>query len=131
MKRSTASVALYLTIVFASGVLVGGFGHRLYSVASVDASTAPTTPEEYRQRYVDEMRSRLHLDEEQVQSLHVILDETRVRFHEVKERYRPEMKEIQDDQVRQIKSILSEEQRLEYDNMREERERRTKREPGC
>lgn len=44
MTRSSISVALYVALVFASGVAVGGFGHWLYASRSVSATTGRPSP---------------------------------------------------------------------------------------
>ena len=83
MRRSTLTTGLYLALLFLSGVAVGIFGHRLYTINSVNASVNPRNPEEFRRRYVAEMRSRLKLTDDQVARLGPILDETRQRHHEL------------------------------------------------
>ena len=124
MKRSTLSTGLYLFLVFAGGVSVGGFGHRLYTMDTVLAK-----PDEYRRKLVDEMHTRLSLSSEQVAKLNGIFDATKTRVKEVKDRWaeqakqasKPELKAISDDQVLQIKAMLSETQRAEYEKFRTER----------
>lgn len=131
MKPSNATAALYVVLIFLSGVLVGGFGYRLYSASSVNAARARSS-EDYRVRYVTEMRNRLKLSERQVEELNAILDATRERWREVRERYKPEMKSIQDEQVERIRAILDPAQRTEYEKMRAEREQQSKgKPPGC
>jgi hypothetical protein len=125
MKLSRLAVSLYALLIFASGIAIGAFGFRLYTVKSVNANTAHD-PAEWRKRYTAEMQSRLHLDQDQSRKLNVILDETRVRFSEARERLRPEMERIRSEQVEKIRSMLSENQRPEYDKMRREREEREK-----
>jgi hypothetical protein len=125
MKSSQLTVALYAVLTFASGVVVGVAGHRLYTTTSdVRAKSAPRSPDDYRQRYVEEMRSRLKLDVRQVTDLNAVLDSTRDRFRQLREKERPEVKTIQDDQVERIRAILSADQRAEYEKMRAEREKR-------
>jgi Spy/CpxP family protein refolding chaperone len=58
--------------------------------------------------------------------LGVILDETEAKFKVVRDRTRPEMKVIQDDQVAAITAMLTPEQRSEYEKLRKEREERRK-----
>ncbi len=78
------------------------------------------------------MRTRLTLSDQQITQLTTILDTTRDRFHEVKVKWdkeakrlrQPEMKAIQEDQIRQINEILSEQQRSEYEKLRAERDKR-------
>jgi hypothetical protein len=129
MKKSNWSVAFSLLLVFASGVLVGGFGHRLYSAKSVTATARPMGPEDYRKKYVAEAQSRLKLTPDQVQSLNAIMDLTGARFRELHERNRPERRQIHQEQVDKINGILNPEQQREYAKMREERERKRRESP--
>jgi len=122
-KLPVVSTRLYLALVFLSGILVGGFGVRLYTLSPVSASVNPKNPEEFKRRYIEEMRSRLHLSDQQVTQLGPILDETRQRYREFHERYKPELKAIQNQQVAKIRSILTEAQQPEYGKMLEEREK--------
>src|SRR5262245_9033156 len=112
MKRTTLSTALYVSLVFLSGAVVGGFAHRLYTMKSVFAGPKP---DDYRRKYLEEMRGRIGLSAEQLSQVSAIMDSTKARFHEVKakwdkeakERSKPELKAIQEDQVQKIKAILS------------------------
>src|SRR5260370_4221444 len=105
MKRTTLSTALYVLLVFLSGAVVGGFDHRLYMVNSVYPSSPSPKPEDVRRKMVDEMRARLSLTSDQVTRLSAILDSTKARYHEVKDKWdkesrikaRPELKAIQED----------------------------------
>jgi hypothetical protein len=127
MRRSNLVIGLYMLAVFATGVAVGGFGHRLYTVGVVTADRGgppKPSPEEFRRQYVGEMQSRLHLDAGQISQLNAILDATRDRFREVRDRFRPEMKQIQDEQVSKIRGILNQDQQAEYEKLRVEREKR-------
>lgn len=128
-KRSNLTTAIYLFIVFLSGILVGAFGHRLYMVNTVlSVNRQPRTPEEYRRRYVEEMTSRLKLSTGQVASLQRIMDETRQRYRAVHETYRPELKTIETEQYQKVRAMLTEPQRGEYERMRAERARRRQQE---
>jgi uncharacterized membrane protein len=128
-----AIIGAYVLGVFLSGVLVGGFAHRLYMVRSVNSAplSRPRSPEEFRKRYMEEMRTRLHLSREQETTLSQILDETRDRFKELRDRTKPQMDAIQaeqraihEEQVAKVKAILNDPQKAEYDKMRAERARR-------
>lgn len=120
MKRSSLSITIYLVLVFLSGVLVGGVGYGLYNTRSVSAKANPCSPEAVRNRYLDEMQSRLSLRQDQVRELTAILDNTRARFHALREKYHPEVQVIQDEQVNGIRNILDARQRTEYEKMRQE-----------
>ncbi len=123
MRPSRTAVVLYLLIVFLSGALVGVLAHRLYVIRGVETS-GPARPENYRSRYIDEMRTRLNLDEGQLQLLNGILDDARTRYRAAREKIRPELDTIRQDQVGKIRSMLSEGQRIEYVKLLEEREKR-------
>lgn len=123
-KRSSLTAFAYLVVVFLSGTLVGVFASRLYMVGTVRSSSGHRSPEEYRRRYIEEMSKRLRLSTEQIASLQQIMDQTRQRYHDVHERYRPELKAIEDEQYQKVNGILAAAQRAEYEKMRQERERR-------
>ena len=131
MKRATLSTALYVTLVFLSGAVVGGFAHRLYMVNTVFSVPVSPKPEDVRRKIVEEMRTRLSLTNDQVTQLSAIMDSTKARFHEVRSKWdkeahiraKPELKAIQEDQVQKIKEILTEQQRPEYDRYRADREK--------
>jgi DNA anti-recombination protein RmuC len=128
MRLSRAAVSLYALLIFASGIAVGAFGFRLYTVKTVNASTT-RDPAEWRRRYTAEMQSRLHLTPEQSRKLNGILDETKARFDQVRHSIRPEMDRIRGEQVEKIRAMLNDTQRPSYDKMRREREEREKK-PG-
>ena len=123
MRPSNFKIATYLLLVFASGIAVGAFSQHLYTARSVSARTSrPRNPEEYRKKYVGEMQSRLNLNAEQAAKLNSILDQTRNRYEEIRERSKPETDAIQKDQINQINGILNDVQRAEYEKLRKERD---------
>src|SRR6266849_9659188 len=128
MRRSSLITGIYLLLLFLSGVAVGAFGLRLYTLNSVNASVNPSNPEEFRRRYVGELRARLKLTDDQVARLGPILDETRQRYHDLHEKHKPEMKAVQEDQVQKIRAILTDAQQSEYTKLLDERERLRQRE---
>lgn len=126
MKKSRMMAALSLLAVFVSGIVVGVFGHQVYSVKSVSATLQPSTPEQWRKQYMAELTDRLKLDAGQVHQIDAIMDDTRAKVQAVKERSRPEMKAIYDQQVGKIESVLKEDQKKQYALFREERKRKIK-----
>jgi Spy/CpxP family protein refolding chaperone len=121
MKRPTVSIILYLCLVFVSGLLVGAFGFSLYSKRVADQRP---NPQRMQSRYLEEMRTGLKLGDDQVQKLKVIMEAAGKRFHALREKNRPEEREIHDQYVQSVRAILNDAQRAEYDKMREEREKR-------
>lgn len=133
MSFSKGAIAGYLALVFASGAAVGGFATRLYTVSSVVANISKGTiqsPEEMRRHMVDDMHARLKLSDDQVMKLNLILDESRGRYHETQEKWRPELEAIHQHQMDSIRLMLNPEQRAGYEAMIKEREEKRKRSGG-
>lgn len=126
MRRSSLITGLYLLLLFFSGVAVGGFGVHLYTLRSVSARN-PRNPDEFRNHYIAELKTRLKLSDDQAKQLGPILDETWRRHRELVKRHRPEMKAIQDEQVAKIRAILTDSQQAEYAKLLEEREKQRQR----
>jgi len=126
MPRSKLAVSLYVVVVFLSGVLVGGAAYRLYSVTTVTSvrSRPNRSPEDFRHRYVEDMRGHLKLNDQQVTQLQQILDGTRERFKQLRESTQPQYDAIQAGQVDHIRAMLDDQQKALYDQWRQEREKR-------
>lgn len=127
MKLSKLAIALYVGLVFASGAVIGVFGDRLYNVSIVRARTPK--PDEFRKNYLNMMQTRLGLSPDQVNKLGGIMDETRVRYDELHRKMQPEREIVRKEQQDKVRSILSPDQRAEYDKMLEERMKQPK-QPG-
>ena len=123
MKLSKLTIALYVGLVFASGIVLGVFVDRLYSASTVTA-TKQKNPEDVRKKMVADWQARLNLNEEQVTQLNMIFDETRSRFHEARQKLDPEMQAIRKDQQDMIRAMLKPEQRSEYEKILQEREQK-------
>lgn len=129
MKLSRVTIALYVGLIFASGVVLGVFGHSLYAVTTVRSNPNPR-PEDVRKKTLAEMQNRMKLSDEQVSKINSIYDETRARVHEVHEKYRPQMDAITKDQRDKVRSILSPDQVSEYEKMLKERDEHQKQNGG-
>jgi hypothetical protein len=125
MKLSRWTIALYVGLVFASGVVVGAFGHRFIDVSAVSAN-ARRNPEEFRKRFTAEMKTRLNLTGDQMSKLSAVLDSTRVEFRTTRDSIEPELAKIRDEQHQRILAILDPAQRVEYEKMRQERAAQTR-----
>lgn len=123
MNRPNSSSLIYLCLVFLSGVLLGSVGFELYHTHSVSAKENPCSASAVRRRYIDEMQTRLRLQPEQVQKLSTILEETHFRFQALRQKYKPELKVIQEEQAARVRAILNTTQQTEFDKIRQERER--------
>ncbi|MEJ7607391.1 MAG: hypothetical protein WKF37_14280 [Bryobacteraceae bacterium] len=128
MKKSNWVITLSMAAVFLSGVLVGGFSHKFYQVKTVNAAKAPSPSkhEDYRQKYLEELRTRLELDTTQLATANRILSETHERYTAMKKKYRPESEQIKQDHRQQLRAILNDKQRSEYELFVAERDRKRK-----
>ena len=130
MKLTRWTVALYMALVFACGGVVGAFAHRLYTVSGVSANVGQRNPEEFRKRFMADMKNRLQLTDDQAAKLSVLMDETRSRFRDVREKFEPEMQKIREDQRQKISELLSPSQQAEWQKIMEERQRRRESKKG-
>jgi hypothetical protein len=84
------------------------------------------SPQEFRQNYMEELRSKLKLDDVQVQKLGAIMDETKISFDAERKRGQAAMRQIHDGQVASVRSILTDAQKPEFDKVHAEREKHRK-----
>jgi hypothetical protein len=126
MKLSRSTIGVYVATIFASGVLLGVFGQRLYNAAEVSAAQSRPSPEEVRKRNIEEARARLHLTDAQVTGFNVILDESLARYRELNEKERPELQAIYQHQTERINAILTPEQLVQMEQLRQERREKQK-----
>jgi flagellar biosynthesis GTPase FlhF len=122
MRPSSVTAALYLLLVFLSGILLGGFGVGLYNAHSVSANRSTTKQDDPRRRWERDMQKRLKLTPDQAAQLSAILKETRERYRALSKKWEPEANAIMDHQYQAIRAILNDDQKAEYERMRQERE---------
>jgi hypothetical protein len=124
MPRSRLTIALYLILVFASGILVGVVSHRLYATTSTaSANNSPQTVAEFRRRYLEGMKTEVGASEAQLVEIGKILEDTKEKVDELAAAEKPLHDKIQQDHIDQIKELLSPQQRIAYENWRAARER--------
>jgi uncharacterized protein YdiU (UPF0061 family) len=126
MPKSKFSAWLYLFLVFLSGALVGGLSYRLYSMNTVIAGNngmPKASPEEFRRRYVESMRTKVGLDAQQVEQVNQILDETRAQYDQIRMKMRSDGEVIQNQQVAKMAAVLRDDQKAAFTEFRAEREK--------
>jgi hypothetical protein len=124
LPRSRLTIALYLVLVFASGILVGVESHRLYATTSTArANNSPQNMSEFRRRYLDGMRTKVGVSDTQLAQINNILEDTKKKVNELAAVEQPLHDRIQQEHIQQIKDLLTPEQKIAYDNWRAERER--------
>lgn len=122
MPRTRLTAIFYLILVFASGILVGVVSTRLYAVkASVRAVPAPRNMAELTSRYLDEMRQKVGVTEEQAVAVKKILADTKKKFDDLRREERPLRDRIQQEQVDSIRAVLTDAQKPAYEAWRAER----------
>ena len=130
MKLSRLSIVLYMGIVFASGGALGWYGQRFYYESEVRPKQIKSDPKEMRKRIIAEYQRRLSLTADQVTKLEIIFDDTRAQQDQVFqkqlkesfEKTQPERQQIRETYADRIREILNPQQKIEYEQMRKERE---------
>jgi len=123
MPRTRITIALYLVLVFASGIMVGIVSNRLYATTTASANSSPRNIPEFRKRYLDGMRTRVGANEQQITAITKQLDETQRKYDELAKQERPLHDKIQQEHIDEIKALLTPQQVIVYDNWRAERAR--------
>ncbi|HEX4276973.1 MAG TPA: hypothetical protein VHZ74_16565 [Bryobacteraceae bacterium] len=123
MPRTRISIALYLGLVFASGILVGIVSNRLYATSTASANTSPRSMSEFRKRYLDGMRTKVGTSEAQIAAITKQLDETKRKYDELAAQEQPLHDKIQQEHIDDIKKILTPPQVIAYDAWRADRAR--------
>jgi len=123
MKRNQLAAAGFAALLFGGGAAVGALGHRFYNAEIVKAGP---NSEAGRHRYVAEMENRLKLTPSQVKQLEGILDDTKAKYHAVRDSYKPQMLKIKLDHIERVKSILTAQQIPAYEKLVAEREQRSR-----
>ena len=123
MRPTRWSVALYMALVFVCGGVAGAFAYRLYTVSGVSANVGQRNPEEFRKRFMADLKARLQLNDDQAAKLSVIMDETRMRVRTTRDTIEPELRKIRDDQRQRISELLSPSQQVEWQKIIDERQR--------
>src|SRR5262245_45938916 len=111
MPKYKLSAVLSLLVVFLSGSVLGAVAYRLYAVNAVQGvdvgrKQGKMSPEELRKHYVEEFRTKVKADDQQIAALQQILDQTRADFHKMRDRMNAEGEAIQAAQVEKINAIL-------------------------
>jgi hypothetical protein len=122
MPRTRITIALYLFLVFASGITVGLVSYRLYAANTASANNSPRSMSEFRKRYLDGMRTKVGVSEAQIVAITGTLDETKRKYDALAAQEQPLHDKIQQDHINEVKALLNDQQKVAYDNWRAERE---------
>ena len=128
MRPGGWRIALYFTLVFVAGLIVGALGDHYTLRARLHPENHPhQSAESFRKAMVEDLTKRLTLDSQQVAQLQQILDDSRKEFQDFRERHKDEMKSMHDRQHVRIMALLRPDQRVIYDKIEAERQARMER----
>jgi hypothetical protein len=129
MNQSRRRAGLYLAAVFIAGSAFGFSMSQFYTQptaeAGVDAAAA------YRRDLLHSLDERLGLSDEQLGEVIVIFDEINDRFREVRDAMEPEFEAIRSERADRVMSLLTPEQKAEYQLMLDERQRAREQKAGA
>jgi hypothetical protein len=138
MPKAKLTAALYLLIVFSSGIMVGVVAHRLYMVKTVLSTEPPPRrpgPAEWRKQFIDAMKSKVKVDDQQLMQLQQILDQMDDEYKQLHAgrkaedtKRRTEDQAVQNNMVDKINAMLRDDQKPLYQQLRAEREAERERE---
>jgi hypothetical protein len=107
MLQTRTSAFLSLLLVFLSGAVVGGFAYRVYSPpASTSFAPPRPSPEEARKHRMAELRERVKMDDQQLNQVQQIFDQTKDQFDALHKKMNEAGHVIWDDQNAKINAIL-------------------------
>ena len=123
MTGNRTSAILYLTLVFASGILVGGVSHRLYMTTSASASTTTETSAQWHKRYLKTMKEKVAVSDAQISVVDKLLSDAKRKMDDLRAQEKPVHDKLQQELIEDIRSGLNDQQKAAYDTWRAERER--------
>ncbi|MBZ5607479.1 MAG: hypothetical protein LAP38_04420 [Acidobacteriia bacterium] len=127
MKRWSLPIALYLFVVFVSGAVVGALGYRTYNPPPSSSNTVRNpNPEEWRRQYLQELRTRVNMTDDQIQKVEGMLDQTRANFRDARTKHNDAVKQIGEQYREMVRSLLTPDQVPKYEQFRQERDQRMK-----
>lgn len=129
MPKYKFSAFLSLLVVFLSGAVVGALALRLYMVNTVytgSGNGAPPArrpdPEEVRRRIVADLKTKVHLDDQETVALNKLMDETNDAWHKMRDRINAEGHAFHDAQWQKFRAQLRPDQQPLFDQWRAERD---------
>jgi len=116
--------ALYLGLVFLAGTVFGYAVNEFYNEQTLHAKSTDEEPKlTYEQRLIQSLDEQLHLDDDQVDEILVILDDIVEKWHAVRDAMEPEFEALRRERASRIMAVLSPVQQAIYDEILQERER--------
>ena len=124
LKAKILVFAVFFTGI-ATGILIADFYQTRVTGTREDVSTRDR--DQRAQRDVSKFHDYLGLNEEQRQQVNKILEETRSEFQKLRNETQPRSQAIREESRAKIRALLTDEQRLKYDEFRRTRDQRKNR----
>jgi uncharacterized membrane protein len=126
MPKSKFSAFLSLLLVFLSGAVVGALSYRLYMVKTVYTTTVQpprrADPEEVRRRIVADLKTKVHIDDQQVTALNKLMDETRDAWQQMRHKMDQDGRAIHEQQWQNFRNTLRADQQPLFDQWKSDRD---------
>lgn len=126
MRRLNLLLVLNLGLIFLSGLVVGGFGYRVFFGNCAKKAAVHKTADEVRKEYVASLKKAVGLEPDQASKIDQILINTRAEYLEIHKRIEPDVKALHERQIAQMRAVLTPAQQVKFDQWRNEREHRGK-----
>lgn len=120
---NTRRAYIYFTLTFLLGVLAGGAGSFFYGWRMMGPPGGPAR----RERILRHMTRELELNDNQVQQIRVIMEETGSKIQELRKQHRPEFDAIRTESHDRIRKVLTPQQAVKFEEMVKKFEERRKR----
>ncbi len=115
--KSKTGAALFLTVMFAFGLVAGSLGHYLFqkSVAAVENRRQNSRNAEHH--LADEMAQGLDMDAAQKEQLKEIIGRSRERYRALSKQFRPQYDSIREQTRQEIRQILRDDQKARFEEI--------------
>jgi hypothetical protein len=122
--KSRTGAGILLLGVFVLGAVTGAVSHSLYK-SHVEAASAKSRVKG-SQKIVDDLALGLNLDPQQKEKLQVIISQSRDRYHALSVQFRPQYQVIRNETNQEIRQILREDQKAQFEKIISEWDSRRK-----
>jgi len=120
MTNTKVKYITLLAVVLIIGGALGFIGGQAYQ-KKITKSNRPSRGN-FHQRYMNDLKTKLNLTEIQVNKIELILTESRKKTWAEFQPLRERIKEIRKEVVKQIESVLTDEQRTKFQEFRQKQE---------
>jgi hypothetical protein len=123
--KSRTGAGILLLGVFVLGAVTGAASYSLYK-SHVEAASSKSRVKG-SQKIVDELAEGLKLDAQQKEKLQVIISQSRERYDALSVQFRPQYQVIRNETNQEIRQILREDQKAQFEEIIKEWDRRRSR----